>query len=324
MAAPRPRRGEPRRGLTRRVMVTAGTPTRSRPQSDRARPAQGARLHGLGDVLKRPAAREAALRPATTSWPRTPPTQATAATAASHHRDERATSNSAVPLAPGAGARPGRAEPRGGRVEARASRLAGMTELSPLVTESLTIPGRRSLQPAQLSEARRRSGTDGAAGRNGQTASSPPGWTAATARYLYDLNTPNLMYGADRPDGATNETTNDHDRREARVPHHRDAGGGRGGSDRHPTGLDRGAGGRRTARPGELGRRRAGKGEGACAKRPRVVERPGQGLRPRRTWSREHLLRHGRHRAPRGPPTVRTRSAAGRPCPPGVLRTGQR
>jgi hypothetical protein len=79
-------------------------------------------------------------------------------------------------------------------VEARAARLAGMTELSPLVTESLTILAARSLQPAQLSEgaaAVRDLTRRLAASRTDRLAAA--GLDAATARYLSDLHTPNLM-----------------------------------------------------------------------------------------------------------------------------------
>ncbi|MBO0683576.1 MAG: ferritin-like domain-containing protein, partial [Candidatus Dormibacteraeota bacterium] len=79
-------------------------------------------------------------------------------------------------------------------VEARASRLVGLSGLNPAVTEALTVMAARSLQPAQLSE--------GAAAvhdlllrmaGNRVDRLREAGFDEPTARHLSDLHTPNLM-----------------------------------------------------------------------------------------------------------------------------------
>ena len=78
--------------------------------------------------------------------------------------------------------------------EARAAKLTSLSGLSPLLTESLTVMTARSLQPAELAEA-------GDAlralmktmDRNRVRRLRSAGFDAATARYLSDLHTPNLM-----------------------------------------------------------------------------------------------------------------------------------
>jgi hypothetical protein len=78
--------------------------------------------------------------------------------------------------------------------EARAAKLASLSGLSPLLTESLTIMAARSLQPAELSEAgdalRRLVAT---MERNRVRRLRSAGFDLTTARYLSDLHTPNLM-----------------------------------------------------------------------------------------------------------------------------------
>ncbi|MEN3280818.1 MAG: hypothetical protein V7607_1958 [Solirubrobacteraceae bacterium] len=78
--------------------------------------------------------------------------------------------------------------------EARAAKLTSLSGLSPLLTESLTVMAARSLQPAELSEAgdalRRLMRT---MERNRVRRLRSAGFDAATARYLSDLHTPNLM-----------------------------------------------------------------------------------------------------------------------------------
>jgi TusA-related sulfurtransferase len=78
--------------------------------------------------------------------------------------------------------------------ESRAAKLTSLSGLSPLLTESLTVMAARSLQPAELAEA-------GDAlralmktmDRNRVRRLRSAGFDAATARYLSDLHTPNLM-----------------------------------------------------------------------------------------------------------------------------------
>jgi hypothetical protein len=78
--------------------------------------------------------------------------------------------------------------------EARAAKLTSLSGLSPLLTESLTVMAARSLQPAELAEA-----GDALRGlmktmdRNRVRRLRSAGFDAATARYLSDLHTPNLM-----------------------------------------------------------------------------------------------------------------------------------
>jgi hypothetical protein len=78
--------------------------------------------------------------------------------------------------------------------EARAAKLTSLSGLSPLLTESLTVMSARSLKPAELTEA-----GDALRGlmrtmeRNRVRRLRSAGFDAATARYLSDLHTPNLM-----------------------------------------------------------------------------------------------------------------------------------
>jgi len=79
-------------------------------------------------------------------------------------------------------------------VEARASRLAGMTGLDSLVTESLTLMAAGSLQPAQLSEAARAvRDLQERMAANRVERLREAGLGEATARHVSDLHTPNLM-----------------------------------------------------------------------------------------------------------------------------------
>jgi hypothetical protein len=79
-------------------------------------------------------------------------------------------------------------------VEARSARLAGVTGLDPLVTESLTLLAARSLQPAQLGEgARAVRDMLGRMAANRVERLRAAGLGEQTARYVSDLHTPNLM-----------------------------------------------------------------------------------------------------------------------------------
>jgi hypothetical protein len=78
--------------------------------------------------------------------------------------------------------------------ETRAAKLTSLSGLSPLLTEALTVMAARSLQPADLAEAgdalRDLMAT---MERNRVRRLRSAGFDAATARYLSDLHTPNLM-----------------------------------------------------------------------------------------------------------------------------------
>jgi hypothetical protein len=79
-------------------------------------------------------------------------------------------------------------------VEARSARLAGMTGLDSLVTESLTLLAARSLQPAQLGEgARAVRDLLGRMAANRVERLRAAGLGEQTARYVSDLHSPNLM-----------------------------------------------------------------------------------------------------------------------------------
>jgi hypothetical protein len=78
--------------------------------------------------------------------------------------------------------------------EARAAKLTSLSGLSPLLTESLTVMAARSLQPAELAEAGTAlRGLMKTMDRNRVRRLRSAGFDAATARYLSDLHTPNLM-----------------------------------------------------------------------------------------------------------------------------------
>ena len=79
-------------------------------------------------------------------------------------------------------------------VETRSARLAGMTGLDSLVTESLTLMAARSLQPAQLGDAARavRDLQERMAANRVERLQAA-GLGERTARYVSDLHTPNLM-----------------------------------------------------------------------------------------------------------------------------------
>ena len=78
--------------------------------------------------------------------------------------------------------------------EARAAKLTSLSGLSPLLSESLILMASRSLQPSDLADAgsalRRLMQT---MERNRIRRLRAAGFDAATARYLSDLHTPNLM-----------------------------------------------------------------------------------------------------------------------------------
>jgi TusA-related sulfurtransferase len=81
-----------------------------------------------------------------------------------------------------------------GAVEARSARLAGMTGLDSLVTESLTLMAAGTLQPAQLGEAARTvRELQGRMAANRVVRLRAAGLGEETARYVSDLHTPNLM-----------------------------------------------------------------------------------------------------------------------------------
>lgn len=78
--------------------------------------------------------------------------------------------------------------------ETRASKLAGLSGLSPLLTESLTLMAADSLQPAELSEAATAvQGLLGTMERNRIRRLTAAGFNETEARHLSDLHTPNLM-----------------------------------------------------------------------------------------------------------------------------------
>jgi hypothetical protein len=78
--------------------------------------------------------------------------------------------------------------------EARAAKLTSLSGLSPLLTESLTVMAARSLQPAELAEAGTAlRGLMKTMDRNRVRRLRSAGFDPATARYLSDLHTPNLM-----------------------------------------------------------------------------------------------------------------------------------
>ena len=78
--------------------------------------------------------------------------------------------------------------------ETRAAKLVSLSGLSPILVEALTVMAARSLQPAELSDAaadvRKLIQT---MERNRLRRLQACGFTAATARHLSDLHTPNLM-----------------------------------------------------------------------------------------------------------------------------------
>jgi hypothetical protein len=78
--------------------------------------------------------------------------------------------------------------------EARAAKLASLSGLSPILVEALTVMAAHSLQPADLSAAAADVRTlMRTMERNRLRRLQACGFTAATARHLSDLHTPNLM-----------------------------------------------------------------------------------------------------------------------------------
>lgn len=123
------------------------------------------------------------------------PDAATAAAARLAHRDELRHVRFGISHVRQALARDPDARSRlVGAVEARAAQLLGLTGISPLVTEALTVMAAGSLQPAQLSE-----GAAAVRALVRRTAEhriarlEEAGFDRATASYLSDLHTPNLM-----------------------------------------------------------------------------------------------------------------------------------
>ena len=78
--------------------------------------------------------------------------------------------------------------------ETRAAKLVSLSGLSPILVEALTVMAARSLQPADLSAAAADVRTlMQTMERNRLRRLQACGFTAATARHLSDLHTPNLM-----------------------------------------------------------------------------------------------------------------------------------
>ncbi len=123
------------------------------------------------------------------------PDAATATAARLAHRDERrhvhfgiSNIRRAVAIAPDS------TGPLVAAAEARAAKLVSLSGLSPVLVEALTIMAARSMQPADLSGA----AADVSAlmqtmERNRLRRLQACGFSAATARHLSDLHTPNLM-----------------------------------------------------------------------------------------------------------------------------------
>lgn len=78
--------------------------------------------------------------------------------------------------------------------EARTAKLAGLSQLSPVVTESLTLMAAESRQPAEIGEAAAAvRDLQARMARNRVRRLQAAGFDDATARVLSDLHTPNLM-----------------------------------------------------------------------------------------------------------------------------------
>jgi hypothetical protein len=123
------------------------------------------------------------------------PDAATAAAAGLAHRDERRHVHFGISnVKRSVSINPDLAAPLVAAAEARAAKLVSLSGLSPVLVEALTIMAARSTQPADVS---------GAAAdvralmhtmeRNRLRRLEACGFSAATARHLSDLHTPNLM-----------------------------------------------------------------------------------------------------------------------------------
>ncbi len=126
---------------------------------------------------------------------RAAPDAATAAAARLAHRDEQRHVHFGIShVRRSLAAEPGLASRLIAAVEARTAKLAGLSQLSPLVSESLTLMSAPSRQPAEIAEAaaevRELMAT---MDRNRVRRLRAVGFDESTARHLSDLHTPNLM-----------------------------------------------------------------------------------------------------------------------------------